>query len=454
MNEKRKTPVPQTPLPSTKPVLNARIVEARGVVVRVVGASLRVGEMVRLVRPDTLEAQIGEVVGFAQDGALVVPLDGLMGLSNITQVEGCGLNWRGFDALSLLGRVVDGLGRPLDGGAAPKAANVANVANVANLANAGRSVRALPLVNPLDRPVISTPFATGVRAIDGLLTCGVGQRVGIFAAAGGGKSTLIGMIANGAAVDAIVVALIGERGREVAEFIHDHLGPRRDSSVVIASTAERPAAERIKAAELACAVASELRAEGKQVLLLFDSLTRYARALREVGLAVGEPPVRRGYPPRVFAELPKLTEAAGLTRQGAVTAFFTVLAEDEEMTDPIAEEARSLLDGHIQLSGRLGAAGHYPAIDVLKSRSRVMTRVTSLAHRDDANRVRSWLSRYQEAELLLQIGEYRRGNDPESDLAIERHPWIERFLRQRHDEYCNWESTISSLRALCHGRRE
>lgn len=432
--------MPQTPLLSTKPALNARIVEARGVIVRVVGASLRVGEMVRLVRPDTLEAQIGEVVGFAQDGALVVPLDGLMGLSNITRVEGCGLNWRGFDARSLLGRVIDGLGRPLDGGAAP------------TTSNARRAADMLLPVNPLERPVISTPFATGVRAIDGLLSCGVGQRVGIFAPAGGGKSTLTGMIANGARVDAIVVALIGERGREVAEFIHDHLGRRRNSSIVIASTADRPAAERIKAAELACSVASELRAEGKQVLLLFDSLTRYARALREVGLAVGEPPVRRGYPPRVFAELPKLTEAAGLTRQGAVTAFFTVLAEDEEMADPISEEARSLLDGHIQLSGRLGAAGHYPAIDVLKSKSRVMTRVTSRGHLDDASRVRGWLSRYQEVELLLQMGEYRRGNDPENDLAIDLHQSIERFLRQRDDEYCDWESTISSLSALCRGR--
>ncbi|WP_233871468.1 FliI/YscN family ATPase [Paraburkholderia adhaesiva] len=404
-----------------------------------VGASLRVGEMVRLTRPDSQEAQIGEVVGFAHDGALVVPLDGLKGLSNITQVEGCGLNWRRFESSSLLGRVVDGLGRPLDGGAAP------------TTANARQQTDALPLVNPLDRPVISTPFATGVRAIDGLLSCGVGQRVGIFAPAGGGKSTLIGMIANGAVVDAIVIALIGERGREVAEFIHDHLGPRRSSSVVITSTAERPAAERIKAAELACSVASELRAEGKQVLLLFDSLTRYARALREVGLAVGEPPVRRGYPPRVFAELPRLTEAAGLTRQGSVTAFFTVLAEDEEMTDPIAEEARSLLDGHIQLSGRLGAAGHYPAIDVLKSKSRVMTRVTSQQHRDDANRVRGWMSRYQEVELLLQMGEYRRGNDSESDLAIDHHKLIERFLRQPQDQYCDWDNTILSLHALCRG---
>ncbi|WP_035989517.1 FliI/YscN family ATPase [Paraburkholderia caribensis] len=437
MNENMKMVV-SAPALSSPPVLSGRIVEARGVIVRVVGASLRIGEMVRFVRPDTLEEQIGEVVGFVQDGALVMPLDGLAGLSNITQVEGCGLNWRRVDALALLGRVIDGLGRPLDGGAVPEAST-------------RQHPGVLSHINPLERPVISKPFVTGVRAIDGLLSCGIGQRVGIFAPAGGGKSTLMGMIANGATVDVIVVALIGERGREVAEFIHDHLGRRRESSVLIASTSERPAAERIKAAELACSVAAELRAAGKQVLLLFDSLTRYARALREVGLAVGEPPVRRGYPPRVFAELPKLIESAGLTPRGAVTAFFTVLAEDEEMSDPVSEEARSLLDGHIQLSGSLGAAGHYPAIDVLNSKSRVMTRVTRSLHRDDASTVRGLVSRYQEVKLLLQIGEYRRGNDRASDLAIDRHEMIERFLRQRHDEYSDWESTLASLHALCRG---
>ncbi|MFC0398079.1 FliI/YscN family ATPase [Paraburkholderia rhizosphaerae] len=425
------------PVLAGEPALYGRVAEARGVVVRAVGVSLRIGEMVRLVRPDTLDTQMGEVVGFTDDGALVMPLDGVTGLSNITQVHGCGLAWGQVDALELLGRTVDGLGRPLDGGPALQEAGGA------------RRAAALASLNPLERPVIAQPFATGVRAIDGLLTCGVGQRVGIFAPAGGGKSTLMGMIANGAQVDAIVVALIGERGREVAEFIHDHLSGRRDASVVVASTSERPAAERLKAAELACEVASGLRATGRRVLLLFDSLTRYARALREVGLAVGEPPVRRGYPPRVFAELPKLIESAGLTRQGSVTAFFTVLAEDEELSDPIAEEARSLLDGHIQLSSRLGGAGHYPAIDILKSKSRVMTRVTDSIHRAQADRVRGWMSRYQELELLIQIGEYQRGSDPASDLAIERQPGIVRFLQQRYDEHCAVQDTRSMLNALC-----
>jgi type III secretion protein N (ATPase) len=423
------------------PTLRGRVVEARGVIARVVGVSLRIGEKVRLVRPDTLEAQYGEVVGFAHDGALVMPLAGLDGLSDITEVQGCGAAWGRFDAAGLLGRVVDGLGNPLDGGPAPQP--------LANDAAAQPDARMT--LNPLERPVIATPFATGVRAIDGLLTCGIGQRTGIFAPADGGKSTIMGMIANGASTDAVVVALIGERGREVAEFIHDHLEQRRASAIVVVATSDRPAAERIKAAELAAQVAAGLRATGRNVLLLFDSLTRYARALRELGLAVGEPPLRGGFPPSVFARLPKLIESAGVTGQGSITAFYTVLADEADLSDPVAEEARSLLDGHIQLSSKLGAAGHYPAIDILRSRSRLMTRVADAAQRADADRVREWLARYEEVELLLQIGEYQRGSDPSTDVAIERRAAIQRFLRQPYDNRCAWPDMRMQLRALCDG---
>ncbi|WP_244828259.1 FliI/YscN family ATPase [Caballeronia sp. TF1N1] len=421
-----------------RPTLHGRVVEARGVIVRVVGASLRIGERVRLVRPDTLEEQTGEVVGFAPDGALVMPLSGLAGLSDITRVEGCGLDWNRLDATRLQGRILDGLGKPLDGGPP------------APLVHASARFDATTAINPLDRPLIAQPFVTGVRAIDGLLTCGVGQRVGIFATAGGGKSTLLGMIANGAQADAIVIALVGERGREVNEFVHDHLH-ERERIVVVASTSDRPAAERIRASRLACEIAAALRSQGRHVLLLFDSLTRYARALREVGLAVGEPPVRRGYPPRVFAELPRIVEMGGLLGRGSVTAFFTVLAEDEDLADPIVEEARSLLDGHIQLSSRLGAAGHYPAIDILQSKSRLMTRVAGESHRACAQRVREWLARYRDVELLLQIGEYRRGSDAASDRAIDRHPAITAFLRQRHDSHVAFDKTIAALQALGEG---
>ncbi len=428
------------PVFSSAPTLRGRVVEARGVIARVVGVSLRIGEKVRLVRPDTLEAQYGEVVGFAHDGALVMPLAGLNGLSDITEVQGCGSAWGTFDAAGLLGRVVDGLGNPLDGGSAPPP-----------LVSAAAQDSSGATLNPLERLVITRPFATGVRAVDGLLTCGVGQRTGIFAPAGGGKSTIMGMIANGASTDAVVVALIGERGREVAEFIHDHLERRRASTIVIAATSDRPAAERIKAAELAAQVAVGLRASGRNVLLLFDSLTRYARALRELGLAVGEPPLRGGFPPSVFAQLPRLIESAGVTAQGSITAFYTVLADEADLSDPVAEEARSLLDGHIQLSSKLGAAGHYPAIDILRSRSRLMTRVADAAHQARANRVRDWLARYEEVELLLQIGEYQRGNDAETDRAIDRRAAIERFLRQPYDTRCGWEDTRMQLHALCDG---
>ncbi|HEX3635916.1 MAG TPA: FliI/YscN family ATPase [Paraburkholderia sp.] len=432
------------PMFMSAPSLRGRVVEARGVIVRVVGVSLRVGEKVRLVRPDTLEAQYGEVVGFAHDGALVMPLAGLAGLSDITEVQGCGSAWGSVAATGLLGRVVDGLGNPLDGGPPPPAS-----------ATAAQDLPgdAAATLNPLERPVISVPFATGVRAIDGLLTCGVGQRTGIFAPAGGGKSTIMGMIANGASTDAIVVALIGERGREVAEFIHDHLEHRRASTIVIAATSDRPAAERIKAAQLASQVAVGLRATGRNVLLLFDSLTRYARALRELGLAVGEPPLRGGFPPSVFAQLPRLIESAGVTAQGSITAFYTVLADEADLSDPVAEEARSLLDGHIQLSSKLGASGHYPAIDILRSRSRLMNRVADTTQRADANRVRDWLARYEEVEMLLQIGEYERGHDPETDRAIDQRPAIQRFLRQPYDRCSPWIETRAQLHGLCAGDR-
>lgn len=424
----------------TAPTLCGRVVEARGVIARVVGVSLRIGEKVRLVRPDTLEEQYGEVVGFGHDGALVMPLAGLTGLSDITEVQGCGSAWGTFDAQSLLGRVIDGLGNPLDGDSALPSIGGTAAAQV----DAGGMHKTL---NPLDRPVIASPFATGVRAIDGLLTIGIGQRTGIFAPAGGGKSTIMGMIANGASTDAIVVALIGERGREVAEFIHDHLAHRRASTIVIASTSDRPAAERIKAAELAAKVAAGLRASGRNVLLLFDSLTRYARALRELGLAVGEPPLRGGFPPSVFAQLPRLIESAGATSQGSITAFYTVLADEIDLSDPVAEEARSLLDGHIQLSSKLGAAGHYPAIDILRSRSRLMNRVTDAAQIADASRIRDWMARHEEVEMLLQIGEYERGHDAETDRAIDLRPAIQRFLCQPYDRCSSWAET----RALLHG---
>lgn len=418
--------------------LRGKVVEALGTLVRVVGVPLHIGELCRLFEAGSTSYRLGEVVGFSRDEALVMPLGPMSGLSTTTMVEGTGAGLLIAPARELIGRVVDGLGMPIDGLPAP--------------ARAVLSVnRSAP--DPLSRPVINRVFATGVRAIDGLLTCGVGQRLGVFAPAGAGKSTLLGMIARGAQADAVVIALIGERGREVAEFLeHNFSAAERKRIIVVAATSDRPAAERIKAAHVATRLAEDLRDAGCNVLLLFDSLTRFARALREVGLAAGEPPTRRGFPPSVFSELPVLLERSGRNGQGAITAFYTILAEDDEGGDPICEEARSLLDGHIILSSQLAGAGHFPAIDVLKSRSRVMSQITPRAHGEAANAVRAWMAQYQDLEMLIRIGEYQAGHDAESDLAVDMHAPIKSFLRQRHSEPQAFEHTRAALLQLGSGQ--
>jgi ATP synthase in type III secretion protein N len=319
---------------------------------------------------------------------------------------------------ALLGRVLDGRGQPIDSlGPVPDALS--------------RRALHAPSPSPMQRALIDAPFETGVRAIDTLLTLGAGQRVGVFAAAGGGKSTLLGMLARFCVADVIVIALIGERGREVREFIEDSLGAEGLArSVIVCATSDRPAMERVRAAHHATAIAEGFRAEGKRVLLLMDSVTRFARALREIGLAAGEPAVRRGFPPSVFAELPRLFERAGTDTQGSITAVYTVLLEDEEGGDPIGEEVRSILDGHIILSRKLGAAGHYPAIDVLGSLSRLFPRLASPDHREAAQRVRALMAKHAEIEFLVQVGEYRQGSDPLADKAIAAKPEIEALLRQ------------------------
>jgi type III secretion protein N (ATPase) len=296
----------------------------------------------------------------------------------------------------------------------------------------------------MTRIPIRQPFHTGVRAIDTVLTVGEGQRVGIFAAAGGGKSTLLGMLARSAA-DVNVIVLLGERGREVREFIDDNLGAEGlRKSVVVVATSDRPALERGRAAYVGTAIAEYFRDQGKRVLLLLDSVTRFARALRDVGLAVGEPPARRGYPPSVFSALPRLFERTGNNELGSVTAFYTVLLEDEE-GDPIGEEVRSILDGHIYLSRKLAAANHFPAIDVLASASRVMPRVAQPAHLHAAALMRKQLAKYQDVELLLQIGEYKRGSDAEADEAIRNIPAIHKLLQQPADQLSGFDDNVMAL---------
>ncbi len=331
----------------------------------------------------------------------------------------------------LLGRVVDGLGRPLDGGPAID----------------GRLVvvdRDPP--GALERRAVTTPLATGVRVLDGLLTLGEGQRVGLFAGSGVGKSTLLGAIARGAEADVVVVALVGERGREVGEFLERSLGAdARKKSVVVAATSDVAALERLRAAQVATAYAEYFRDQGARVLLLVDSITRFARAQREVGLAAGEPPVRRGYPPSVFAALPRLLERSGQSALGSITAIYTVLVEGGDMDEPIADEVRGILDGHVVLDRLVAARGRFPAIDVALSLSRVMDSIVSPAHRDAARRLRALVASYEAKRDLVILGAYAKGSDKDLDEAIARMPRIEAYLGQDARERSPFDATVAGL---------
>lgn len=411
-----------------------RLVGAVGTTLKVRGARGRIGDAVDIADSRNDEVLRAEVVGFDGDCMLLTPLGDLRGLAVDAEVILREAADRIPANASLLGRVLDAHGKPLDGGdpivPLPDRPLVA------------------PSPNPMERQVIETPLESGVRAIDGLITLGIGQRMGIFAAAGGGKSTLLAMLARHAQADAIVIGLIGERGREVREFVNDALGEEGLArSVVVVATSDRPAMERVRAARAATAIAEGFRAQGKHVLLLMDSVTRYARALREIGLAAGEPAVRRGLPPSVFAELPRLFERAGSDRDGAITALYTVLTEGEE-EDPVGEEVRSLLDGHIHLSRLLGARGHFPAIDIATSQSRLFRKLAGSGQAAAAEAVRAMLAKLSEIELLLQMGEYKSGDDQLADAALAQRDAIEAFLRQRPEETSDMPTAIARLRAI------
>ncbi|RQP21267.1 FliI/YscN family ATPase [Piscinibacter terrae] len=412
-----------------------RIVQAFGTTLRVSGLSARIGQQCLITdgRGASLRAQ---VVGLSHGDALLVPLAGLNDVAIDAQVEIVSDSPLMPCGPTLLGRVLDAFGQPLDG--RPLALDDCGLRPV----HAGAP-------NPMSRLPVQQVFATGVRAIDAALTIGEGQRVGVFATAGGGKSTLMGMLARQASSDVNVIALVGERGREVREFIDESLGEQGLArSVVVVATSDRPAMERLRAAQAATAIAEGFRAQGARVLLLMDSVTRTARALREIGLAIGEPAVRRGFPPSVFAELPCLFERAGNDERGSITAFYTVLAEDEDGSDPVAEEVRSILDGHIVLSRELANSGHYPAIDLLASTSRVFGRITEPAHRQAATRLRSLMAKHREIRFLLQVGEYRSGADSLADDAIDRWPAIEALLRQPPDEATAFGDTLARLKEV------
>lgn len=415
-------------------------IKYRGKVEQIIGLTIEahgpwgnIGELCYVI---TAEGRIkAEIVGFKGERTILMPLDETGGVGPGSTVVASGEIIKIGVGHALKGRILDGLGKPIDGkGAIPVEKWIA-VNSEAH--------------NPLDRIRIKEPLSLGIKAIDGLLTCGKGQRLGIFAGSGVGKSVLLGMIARNTAADVNVIALIGERGREVLEFIEKDLGDEGlKRSVVVAATSDQPALVRLKGAMVATAIAEYFRNEGMNVLLMMDSVTRFAMAQREIGLAVGEPPATRGYPPSVFALLPKLLERAGTNRKGTITGLYTVLVDGDDLNEPIADAVRGILDGHIVLSRELAAQNHYPAVDVLNSVSRVMHDVVEQRHQSCAARIKSVLATYMEAKDMIEIGAYKHGTNQRIDEAISMYEQIVSFLRQGILEKFSFQETRRLLESL------
>jgi ATP synthase in type III secretion protein N len=406
-----------------------RVVAVTGLALKFTLPGVRVGDIVHVKRRG--EPLACEVVGFAHGEAVGMALGALAGVGPDDEVETTGAPLQVRASGHLLGRVVDGLGRPMDGGPAIEGTLVA-------------VDRDPP--NALDRRPITRPITTGVRVLDGLTSIGEGQRIGLFAGAGVGKSMLLGSIARGVDADAVVVALVGERGREVGEFLEHALGREgREKSVVVVATSDAPALERLRAAQVATAYAESFRDAGKRVMLLVDSVTRFARAQREVGLAAGEPPARRGFPPSVFAVLPRLLERSGQGPRGSITAVYTVLVEGGDLDEPVADETRGILDGHIVLDRTIAARGRYPAVDVSLSLSRVMDSIVSHEHRESAARLRAMIATYEAKRDLVTLGAYAKGSDRDLDAALAHMPAVERFLRQDSREAVSFDDTVRAL---------
>jgi type III secretion protein N (ATPase) len=413
--------------------ISGRVTEVTGLVVRATVPGIRMGEMVVIESNPRLRA---EVVGFRGDEAVLMPLGDVTGVGPDAQVSPMGRPLSIQAGEGLLGRVLDGLGQPMDG-----------QGPIAGYTEDWAVDRPAP--DPLKRRRVEHPLAMGVRAIDSLLTVGEGQRVGLFAGSGVGKSTLMGQIARNTEADVNVICLVGERGREVVEFIEDSLGKQgRARSVVVCATSDVPSLVRLKSCFTATAVAEWFRDQGLKVLFMMDSATRFARAQREVGLAAGEPPARQGYPPSVFAMLPKLLERTGNSDRGSITALYTVLVAGGDMEEPIADEVRGILDGHIILSRDLGARNHWPAIDVLNSLSRVMSIVADADHKKAAGRTREIMATYERQRDLIMLGAYQAGSDPRTDEAIAKIENINNFLKQATADNTTFADTRKRLLSL------
>ncbi|NLI88837.1 MAG: flagellar protein export ATPase FliI [Epulopiscium sp.] len=408
-----------------------------GLTIESIGPMCSVGDLCYIVsqqNPD--EGVYAEVVGFRDKNLLLMPLGETEGIGVGSVVKATGTTLQVGVGEELLGKVVDWQGKPLDPNDIIVPTDYVDISNQPP--------------NPLSRQRITEVMPLGVKAIDGMLTVGKGQRIGVFAGSGVGKSTLMGMIARNSESDINVIALIGERGREVREFIENDLkaeGLKR--SIVVVATSDQPALIRIKAAQTATAIAEYFRDQGKYVLLLMDSVTRFAMAQREVGLAIGEPPVTRGYTPSVFAVMPKLLERAGNSETGSITGIYTVLVDGDDMNEPVTDTVRGILDGHVVLSRKLANRNHFPAIDVLQSISRVMGDITSDEHRAAASEVKKHLAVYEESEDLINIGAYVEGSSPDIDEAINKNPIITEFLQQQIGESLDYNETIELLKNTC-----
>ncbi len=418
-----------------RPVVAGRLVRVVGLTLEATGCSAAIGQTCQVETAGGLLQ--AEVVGFAQDRIFLMPKDDVTGVVPGARVTPL-VDYKGVPlSMALLGRVIDGAGKPLDGGGPVLAMEYSQ----------GKKTP----INPLQRKPIRQPLDVGVRAINSIITVGKGQRMGLFAGSGVGKSVLLGMMTRGTAADVIVVGLVGERGREVKEFIDEILGDEgRKRSVVVAAPADVSPLMRLKGCETAVQIAEYFRDQGLDVLLLLDSITRYAQAQREIALAVGEPPATKGYPPSVFAKLPALVERAGngAQGQGSITAFYTVLSEGDDLQDPIADASRAILDGHIVLSRHLADSGHFPAIDIEKSISRVMPAVTSPEHQALARVIKQMYASYSQSKDLIAIGAYVRGSDPMLDSAMQLMPKINKFLQQGMTDVIPYDDSLTALAQL------